>query len=103
MKVFGEVTSVRVVKNKATGESRGFAFVDFGTVEEARLLFEHYPTGSSRLLSLLEHVANHRAQVPSSSTGPPSCCSTDGPMGSRRVGATTMGIILQERTGFVGK
>ncbi len=36
MKVFGAVEDVRLICNKQTGESRGFAFVEFPSVEEAQ-------------------------------------------------------------------
>jgi RNA recognition motif-containing protein len=36
MKGFGSPSPARVIKDKATGESRGFAFVEFTSDDEAR-------------------------------------------------------------------
>jgi RNA recognition motif-containing protein len=33
---FGEVVNVNIIKNKDTGESRGFGFVEMATEDEAR-------------------------------------------------------------------
>lgn len=35
LKVFGAVAAVRLIRNKQTGEPRGFAFVDFQSIEDA--------------------------------------------------------------------
>lgn len=42
LKAFGPIEDVRLIRNKATGESRCFAFVDFATVEEAAAFMEYY-------------------------------------------------------------
>ena len=36
----GEVTSVQIIKDRATGESRGFAFVEMPLLAEARVAVE---------------------------------------------------------------
>jgi RNA-binding protein 5/10 len=40
VKVFGPVDDVRLIRNKVTGESRGFAFIDFFSVEDATRFLE---------------------------------------------------------------
>jgi len=45
LKIFGAVEDVRIIRDKGTGESRGFAFVDFFTIEEAKAFME-YNNGS---------------------------------------------------------
>jgi RNA-binding protein 5/10 len=42
LKAFGPVNDVRLIRNKETGESRGFAFVDFPSVEEASSFVEYH-------------------------------------------------------------
>jgi RNA recognition motif-containing protein len=41
MKVFGPVEQVRLMKDKTTGESRGFAFVDFPSIEDAQRVLSY--------------------------------------------------------------
>eukprot|EP01102_Stenamoeba_stenopodia_P006394 TRINITY_DN174_c0_g1_i9.p1 TRINITY_DN174_c0_g1~~TRINITY_DN174_c0_g1_i9.p1 ORF type:complete len:731 (+),score=171.98 TRINITY_DN174_c0_g1_i9:466-2658(+) len=43
LKAYGAVEDVRLVRNKTTGESRGFAFVDFATVGDAVTLMSYCP------------------------------------------------------------
>eukprot|EP01103_Thecamoeba_quadrilineata_P014515 TRINITY_DN4345_c0_g1_i1.p1 TRINITY_DN4345_c0_g1~~TRINITY_DN4345_c0_g1_i1.p1 ORF type:complete len:557 (-),score=98.62 TRINITY_DN4345_c0_g1_i1:1329-2999(-) len=42
LKVFGPIEDVRLIRNKTTGESRGFAFVDFSTTEEAKNFMDYH-------------------------------------------------------------
>jgi hypothetical protein len=40
IKVYCPVEEIRLIRDKVTGESRGFAFVDFRTVEEAQAVMK---------------------------------------------------------------
>lgn len=49
---FGKVTSTKLIKDKFTGQSRGFAFVEMGSDEEAKVAIEKahgQPMGSRQL------------------------------------------------------
>ncbi len=37
---YGQVTSVKMIKDKFTGDARGFAFVEMGSTEEGQLAIE---------------------------------------------------------------
>lgn len=36
LKVYGAIEELRLIRDRQTGESRGFAFVDFFSIEEAK-------------------------------------------------------------------
>lgn len=42
LKAYGPVNEVRLIRDKVTGESRGFAFVDFPSVEDAKCFMEYH-------------------------------------------------------------
>lgn len=42
LKAYGPVNEVRLIRDKVTGESRGFAFVDFPSVEDATRFMEYH-------------------------------------------------------------
>ena len=41
LKEYGEVTSLNIIKEKETGRSKGFAFVDMATDEQAKSVMEN--------------------------------------------------------------
>src|SRR5882724_4043800 len=53
----GVVTSVNLMLDKMTGKSRGFAFVEFATPEEAKKAVEQFHNRESKGRALTESVA----------------------------------------------
>jgi RNA recognition motif-containing protein len=44
LKAYGPVNDVRLIRDKVTGESRGFAFVEFPSVEDAQRFMDYHNT-----------------------------------------------------------
>ncbi len=42
LKAYGPVNDVRLIRDKVTGESRGFAFVEFPSVDDAQRFMEYH-------------------------------------------------------------
>ena len=57
---FGEVTSASVVIDRATGQSRGFGFVEFGTNEEAERAIQSLNGSTLDGRSITVNVARER-------------------------------------------
>ncbi len=60
----GVVTSVHVMLDKVTGKSRGFAFVEFGTAEEANKAVEQFHNKEFQGRALTVNVARPREERP---------------------------------------
>ena len=58
----GVVTSVNVMMDKITGRSRGFAFVDFATAEEAAKAVEQFHNKEFQGRTLTINVARPREE-----------------------------------------
>jgi len=58
----GAVTSVNLMLDKATGKSRGFAFVEFATAEEAQKAIEHFHNKDFQGRSITVNVARPREE-----------------------------------------
>jgi cold-inducible RNA-binding protein len=58
----GVVTSVNVMMDKMTGRSRGFAFVEFGTAEEAAKAVEQFHNKEFQGRALTVNVARPREE-----------------------------------------
>jgi RNA recognition motif-containing protein len=65
----GPVTSVRVMRDKATGQSRGFAFVEMETEDGARAAIERF--NSTEVEGRRLAVNEARPQVPGGGGGRP--------------------------------
>ncbi len=60
----GAVTSVNLMLDKVTGKSRGFAFVEFGSPEEASKAVEQFHNKEFQGRSLTVNVARPREERP---------------------------------------
>lgn len=60
----GTVTSVNLMMDKMTGKSRGFAFVEFATPEEASRAVEQFHNKEFQGRSLTVNVARPREERP---------------------------------------
>ena len=60
----GTVTSVNLMLDKATGKSRGFAFVEFATPEEAQKAIEQFHNKEFQGRSITVNVARPREERP---------------------------------------
>ena len=60
----GVVTSVNLMMDKITGKSRGFAFVEFATAEEASKAVEQFPNKDFQGRPLTVNVARPREERP---------------------------------------
>ena len=58
----GAVTSVNLMLDKATGKSRGFAFVEFATAEEAQKAIEQFHNKDFQGRSITVNVARPREE-----------------------------------------
>src|SRR5439155_11364470 len=65
----GAVTSVKLVMDKMTGKSRGFAFVEFSTAEEAAKAVEQFNNKEFQGRALTVNVARPREERPPRSGG----------------------------------
>ena len=61
----GVVTSVNLMLDKVTGKSRGFAFVEFATAEEANKAVEQFHNQEFQGRALTVNVARPREERPS--------------------------------------
>ncbi len=68
----GAVTSVNLMLDKVTGRSRGFAFVEFATPEEAAKAVEQFHGKEFQGRELTINVARPREERPSKWRGAPS-------------------------------
>lgn len=60
----GVVTSVDLMQDKFTGKSRGFAFVEFATVEEAKKAVEQFNGKEFQGRALVVNIARPREERP---------------------------------------
>jgi len=60
----GVVTSVNLMLDKVTGKSRGFAFIEFGTPEEANKAVEQFHNKEFQGRALTVNVARPREERP---------------------------------------
>src|SRR5258707_1018507 len=60
----GAVTSVNLMMDKTTGKSRGFAFVEFATAEEANKAVEQFHNQEFQGRQLTVNVARPREERP---------------------------------------
>jgi cold-inducible RNA-binding protein len=60
----GAVTSVSLMLDKATGKSRGFAFVEFATAEDAQKAIEQFHNKDFQGRSITVNVARPREERP---------------------------------------
>lgn len=67
----GSVTSVSLMLDKVTGKSRGFAFVEFATPEEAARAVEEFHGRDFQGRALTVNVARPREERPPRSGGGP--------------------------------
>ncbi|MGD0351109.1 MAG: RNA-binding protein [Verrucomicrobiota bacterium] len=58
----GAVTSVNLMLDKATGKSRGFAFVEFATAEEAQKAVEQFHNKEFQGRALTVNIARPREE-----------------------------------------
>lgn len=65
----GVVTSVNLMLDKMTGRSRGFAFVEFATAEEASKAVEQFHNQDFQGRALTVNVARPREERPARWTG----------------------------------
>jgi cold-inducible RNA-binding protein len=65
----GVVTSVNIMFDKFTGKSRGFAFVEFSTAEEANKAVEMFHNKDFQGRALTVNVARPREERPPMSEG----------------------------------
>jgi cold-inducible RNA-binding protein len=65
----GVVTSVSIMYDKFTGRSRGFAFVEYGSSDEANKAVEMFHGKEFQGRALTVNVARPREERPSASTG----------------------------------
>jgi RNA recognition motif-containing protein len=60
----GAVTSVNLMLDKVTGKSRGFAFVEYGTADEANRAVEQFHNKEFQGRQLTVNVARPREERP---------------------------------------
>jgi len=60
----GTVTSVNLMLDKATGKSRGFAFIEFATAEEAQKAIEQFHDKDFQGRAITVNVARPREERP---------------------------------------
>ena len=60
----GAVTSVNLMLDKVTGKSRGFAFVEFATPEEAQKAIEQFHNKEFQGRALTVNIARPREERP---------------------------------------
>jgi RNA recognition motif-containing protein len=65
----GAITSVNLMMDKITGKSRGFAFVEFSTPEEAQKAIEQFHNKEFQGRSITVNVARPREDRPPRSGG----------------------------------
>lgn len=67
----GAVTSVNLMMDKMTGKSRGFAFVEYGTGEEANRAVEQFHNQEFQGRPLTVNIARPREERPQGWAGAP--------------------------------
>ena len=67
----GVVTSVNLMLDKMTGKSRGFAFVEFGSMEEANKAIEQFHNKEFQGRALTVNIARPREERPGGGGGGP--------------------------------
>ncbi len=65
----GAVTSVNLMMDKVTGKSRGFAFVEFATPEEAQKAVEQFHNKEFQGRALTVNIARPREERPPRASG----------------------------------
>jgi len=65
----GVVTSVNLMLDKMTGKSRGFAFIEFGSAEEANKAIEQFHNKEFQGRALTVNIARPREERPPRWTG----------------------------------
>lgn len=60
----GAVTSVNLMMDKVTGKSRGFAFIEFGTADEANRAVEQFNSKEFQGRQLTVNIARPREERP---------------------------------------
>jgi len=65
----GTVTSVNLMLDKMTGKSRGFAFVEFATAEEANKAVEQFHNKEFQGRALTVNIARPREEWPAAGKG----------------------------------
>src|SRR5208283_3363577 len=65
----GAVTSVNLMLDKVTGKSRGFAFVEFATPEEAQKAIEQFHNKDFQGRAITVNVARPREERPPRGNG----------------------------------
>ena len=65
----GSVTSVNLMLDKITGKSRGFAFIEFATAEEANKAVEQFHSKEFQGRQLTVNIARPREERPQRSGG----------------------------------
>ncbi len=60
----GAVTSVNIMMDKFTGKSRGFAFIEYATVEEANKAVEQFHNQEFQGRALTVNIARPREERP---------------------------------------
>ena len=65
----GAVTSVNLMLDKVTGKSRGFAFVEFATAEDANKAVEQFHSKEFQGRQLTVNIARPREERPQRSAG----------------------------------
>jgi cold-inducible RNA-binding protein len=60
----GSVTSVNLMMDKMTGKSRGFAFIEFGSLDEANKAIEQFHNKDFQGRALTVNVARPREERP---------------------------------------
>lgn len=65
----GAVTSVNLMMDRVTGKSRGFAFVEYATTEEAQKAIEQFHNKDFQGRAITVNVARPREERPARSIG----------------------------------
>jgi RNA recognition motif-containing protein len=65
----GAVTSVNIMMDKMTGKSRGFAFVEFASLDEANKAIENFHNKEFQGRALTVNIARPREERPRFSAG----------------------------------
>ena len=65
----GAVTSINLMLDKMTGKSRGFAFVEYGSAEEAQKAIDQYHNKEFQGRAITVNVARPREERPARFSG----------------------------------
>jgi RNA-binding protein 5/10 len=69
VKIYGAVLEVRLIRDKVTGDSRGFAFIDFSTQEEAKSFLD-YTKGTIEIDGVTAQLDYSREKTNTRSSSP---------------------------------